>query len=552
MGKKGSWISAIKRVFTHGSKEKHAKPADGSSEKRPVREKRSGKGILRRGDTKSFIPLFREPSSIEKILGEADQLLLRPPASSEPPKIGLPGASISPLVASPQRDSPGVRSPRAPRPVSPKIPSPKAVSPKIASPIAISPKASTSRAASSKTVATPPKVGKGKKGITYVKRPEPSLREQQVSATKIQAAFRGYLARRSFRAVRGLVRLQGVVKGQSVKRQTINAMKQLQLLVRVQTQIQSRRIQMLESQRRHDKEAESTVSKWTANLLSEAGQNEDWDDSTLTKDEADARLRKKVEAVIKRERAMAYAYSHQLWKANPTSTQTPVDIRANGYPWWWNWLDRQLPQEGTSRGQPAGKIVASTPPRSISGYKPSPRSHKPGSFTPDNHHHDLPGTPQSSRSVIPTTRVKQFHTPSRTPPRPGNGNSSTKPRPIYDAPMKDDDSLMSCPPFLAVPSYMAQTASAKAKVRASSNPKDRLFAGTVTGTGTGTAGNESKRRFSFPLTPNTIGSSFKWNRGSKETSSQADKQSVGGMSVDSTASMPAALMGRRKPFNRFV
>lgn len=45
---------------------------------------------------------------------------------------------------------------------------------------------------------------------------------------------------------------------------------------------------------------------------SEAGVNEDWDDSQLTKDEADARLRKKVEAVIKRERAMAYAYSHKV------------------------------------------------------------------------------------------------------------------------------------------------------------------------------------------------------------------------------------------------
>lgn len=45
---------------------------------------------------------------------------------------------------------------------------------------------------------------------------------------------------------------------------------------------------------------------------------EDWDDSVLTKDEADARLRKKVEAVIKRERAMAYAYSHKV-NNDPTS-----------------------------------------------------------------------------------------------------------------------------------------------------------------------------------------------------------------------------------------
>lgn len=73
--------------------------------------------------------------------------------------------------------------------------------------------------------------------------------------------------------MKGLVRLQGVVKGQNVKRQTANAMKQMQLLVRVQTQIQSRRIHMLENQAlqhqayKNDKEAESTLSKWTLNQL---------------------------------------------------------------------------------------------------------------------------------------------------------------------------------------------------------------------------------------------------------------------------------------------
>ena len=37
-----------------------------------------------------------------------------------------------------------------------------------------------------------------------------------------------------------------------------------------------------------------------------------WDHSSLTPEEADARTKRKVEAVIKRERALAYAYSHQV------------------------------------------------------------------------------------------------------------------------------------------------------------------------------------------------------------------------------------------------
>lgn len=73
--------------------------------------------------------------------------------------------------------------------------------------------------------------------------------------------------RRKVRGLTGHVRLQGVVRGQNVKRQTVNAMKQMQMLVRVQTQIQSRRIQMLENQalkrqaNNNDKQVESSLAK---------------------------------------------------------------------------------------------------------------------------------------------------------------------------------------------------------------------------------------------------------------------------------------------------
>ncbi|GKB51804.1 IQ-DOMAIN 14-like protein, partial [Tanacetum coccineum] len=117
---------------------------------------------------------------------------------------------------------------------------------------------------------------------------------------------------------------------------------------------------------------------------------------------------------------------------------------------------------------------------------------------------------------------------------------------------KDDDSLMSCPPF-SVPNYMSPTVSAKAKVRPTSNPKDRL-------TSTAASETSSKRRFSFPLTQN-IGSTFKWNKkpSSKDsTTSQApivlqkhkSTRSIGDRSIDSAISMPAAY--GRKPFNRYV
>ncbi|KAL3621640.1 IQ-domain [Castilleja foliolosa] len=513
MGKKGSWFSAIKKIFTHNSS--NEKPTDGANKKSSSKEKKKGRGESK-SKSKSLIPLFREPSSIEQILGEADQLLVGPPTTntsfSERPKtppslpLPLPARPISPRVASPNVDSPSPAVPATP----------------------------PSRAANSKADATPtPKVKESRKETKFIQRPEPTLRNQNVSCTKIQAAYRGYLARRSFRAIKGLVRLQEVVKGQNVKRQTANAMKQMQLLVRVQTQIQSRRIQMLENQHqtyRNDKDVESTLSKW----MSEAGQNENWDDSVLTKEEVEARLRKKAEAIMKRERAMAYAYSHQLWKANPKSAHNPLDKRSNGFPWWLNWLERQLPETSTSLSQAATKNIASTPPRPTSVYKPSSRPHtpihKPANFNFDNHD-SL--SPRSSRSAAIPVRPHQLHTPTRTPP--------SKPR-AFDAPLKDDDSLVSCPPF-SVPSYMVPTVSAKAKARANSNPRERFLR---------TPGSESSRRYSFPLTPNV--GSFKGGGSNKDTASQMGKddlaRSIGEFSVDSTVSMPA-LVGR-KPFNRFV
>lgn len=235
----------------------------------------------------------------------------------------------------------------------------------------------------------------------------------------------------------------------------------------------------------------------------------------------------------------------QLWKANPGSAQGPVDVRSNGFPWWWNWLERQLPktQGGSSQNKAATRTISLTPPRPISEYKQSPRNYRPSNFSYD-HHDSL--TPRSSRSAIPL-KSRPFQTPGRTPPpsgfKPRGGAASS----AYDAPLKDDDSLVSCPPF-SFPNYMTPTVSAKAKARANSNPRDRF---------PGTPGSESKRRFSFPLTPKSNAGSFKWSKGSnKDTASQIgtekreDARSIGDFSVDSTVSMP--VLGGRKPFNRFV
>ncbi|CAN4099529.1 unnamed protein product [Withania somnifera] len=587
MGKKGSWFYALKRVFTCNSKKKSAY----GSAKRSAKEKKKGSRILRHGEIKSF--LFREPSSIEKILGEVDdqKLLVRPPTFEQsgipcafPVRPTSPGIN-SPRAASPRTPysatSPGATSPRftsqrdaSPRVISPKTASPEAsslreaspkatspreASPKATSPSEVSPKATSATVPCAKAlspreaspmVSSPrsayPELSRNHSEIIYSNRPEPNLM-LHLSATKIQAAYRSYMARRGFQSLRGLARLQGVVRSRSVKRQTVNAMKQMQLLGRVQMKIQSRRTQMFQALHSQaymiDKEVESTLSKWTQ--LTEAGNHDNWDNSILTKHEVEARRREKVEAVIKRERAMTYAYSHQLWISNSKSA---MDIRASGIPWWWNWLDHQLHPGNDSESQSAVKDVHLTPSRATSEHKPSPwhPSHNFRHLHLDYDSHESV-TPRSTRSAVPL-RGKLMHTPRRASSPMSSSSVSKYSRrraSAVDSPfnhsLKDDDSLTSCPPFSG-PSYMSPTISAKAKFRGKTILEER---------NTGTTSNSSRRRLSFPLTPSSTGS-VKWNKGSgKDAASLKDHESMGDhMSVHSNVSTPTAV--GRKPFNRFV
>lgn len=71
------------------------------------------------------------------------------------------------------------------------------------------------------------------------------------AAVAIQSAFRGYMARRNYRSLRGLIRLQGVVRGPSVRRQTAHAMRCMQMLVRVQSQVRASRVEAMERRNRH-------------------------------------------------------------------------------------------------------------------------------------------------------------------------------------------------------------------------------------------------------------------------------------------------------------
>ncbi|XP_020238403.1 protein IQ-DOMAIN 1 isoform X2 [Cajanus cajan] len=160
---------------------------------------------------------------------------------------------------------------------------------------------------------------------------------EEWAAICIQTAFRGFLARRALRALKGVVRLQALVRGHAVRKQAAITLRCMQALVRVQARVRARRVCM-------SLETQSTQQKLQQNLANEARVREieeGWCDSVGSVEEIQAKILKRQEAAAKRERAMAYALSHQ-WQAGSRQQTVSSGFEPDKNSWGWNWLERWM------------------------------------------------------------------------------------------------------------------------------------------------------------------------------------------------------------------
>uniref|UniRef100_A0A0E0JN93 DUF4005 domain-containing protein n=1 Tax=Oryza punctata TaxID=4537 RepID=A0A0E0JN93_ORYPU len=72
----------------------------------------------------------------------------------------------------------------------------------------------------------------------------PEKLSEELAAVKAQAAFRGYLARRAFRALKGIIRLQALIRGHLVRRQAASTLRVTWLIVKLQALVRGRNVRL--------------------------------------------------------------------------------------------------------------------------------------------------------------------------------------------------------------------------------------------------------------------------------------------------------------------
>ncbi|KAK7255614.1 hypothetical protein RIF29_29028 [Crotalaria pallida] len=131
--------------------------------------------------------------------------------------------------------------------------------------------------------------------------------KKEWAALRIQAMFRGFLARRALRALRALVRLQAIFRGRLVRKQAAVTLRCMQALVRVQASVRARNVRKYPEGKTAQKQLNQHSSQ--ADPVKQAEQG--WCDIPGTVKEVKSKLQIRQEGVIKRDKAMAYSLSTQ-------------------------------------------------------------------------------------------------------------------------------------------------------------------------------------------------------------------------------------------------
>ncbi|XVE50144.1 hypothetical protein DITRI_Ditri01bG0138200 [Diplodiscus trichospermus] len=165
----------------------------------------------------------------------------------------------------------------------------------------------------------------------------PGMPVEEMAAARIQKAFRAYRARKAVRRIRDAGRFNILIQGHTVKKQTTGTLTYLHSWCSVQSQIRARRICMVTEGRLKQKKIENQM-KLDAKLHE---LEVEWCGGSETMEEILSRIQQREEAAVKRERAMAYAFSHQ-WRANASQYLGQASYGLGKENWGWSWMERWI------------------------------------------------------------------------------------------------------------------------------------------------------------------------------------------------------------------
>ncbi|KAK7278956.1 hypothetical protein RJT34_23997 [Clitoria ternatea] len=136
--------------------------------------------------------------------------------------------------------------------------------------------------------------------------------DRSLAAIKIQSAYRAHLARKALRALKGVIMLQAIIRGEAVRRQVFNTLKNNSSNTKNQMDIQERSSREENYENDHIKQFPKQKKKLEEKeLKSECQSQRTWDCSLHSREDIETIWSRKQEAIAKRERMKQYSSSQR-------------------------------------------------------------------------------------------------------------------------------------------------------------------------------------------------------------------------------------------------